>query len=115
MPAPGFGGCEASLTAANQEWGLDFVSDAVASGRGIRMLTVVDGYTRECPVIEVGVRIESGRVTRALDRVMAERGAPKSIRCDNGPEFTSRHFLAWCEDRGIALVPIQPGRPMQNG
>ncbi len=105
----------ALLTAANQEWGLDFVSDAVASGRGIRMLTVVDGYTRECPAIEVGVSIGSGRVTRALDRVIAERGAPKSIRCDNGPEFTSRHFLAWCQDRGITLVPIQPGRPMQNG
>jgi putative transposase len=105
----------ALVTAANQEWGLDFVSDAVASGRGIRMRTVVDGYRRECPTIEVGVSIGSGRVTRALDRVIAERGAPKSIRCDNGPEFTSRHFLAWCEDRGISLVHIQPGRPMQNG
>ena len=105
----------ALLTAANHEWGLDFVSDAVASGRGIRMLTVVDGYTRECPTIEVGVSVGSGRVTRALDRVIAERGAPKSIRCDNSPEFTSRHFLAWCEERGITLIHIQPGRPMQNG
>jgi putative transposase len=105
----------ALLMAANQEWGLDFVSDGVASGRGIRMLTVVDGYTRECPAIEVGISLGSGRVTRALDRLIAERGAPKSIRCDNGPEFTSRHFLAWCEERSIILVHIQPGRPMQNG
>jgi putative transposase len=105
----------ALLTGANQEWGLDFVSDAVASGRGIRILTVVDGYTRECPAIEVGVSVGSGRVTRALDRVIAERGAPQSLRCDNGPEFTSRHFLAWCAARGITLVHIQPGRPMQNG
>jgi len=105
----------ALLAAANQEWGLDFVSDGVASGRGIRMLTVVDGYTRECPTIEVGASIGSCRVTRVLDRVIADRGAPQSLRCDNGPEFTSRHFLAWAEERGITLVHIQPGKPMQNG
>lgn len=103
------------LAGPNQEWGLDFVSDGVASGRGIRMLTMVDGYTRECPAIEVGVSLGSGRVTRTLERVIAERGMPKAIRCDNGPEFTSRHFLSWCEERGITLVHIQPGRPMQNG
>ncbi len=103
------------LTSANQEWALDFVCDAVASGRGIRMLTVVDSYTRECPAIEVGVSIGSRRVTRVLERMIAERGAPKALRCDNGPEFTSRHFLSWCEQRGITLVHIEPGRPMQNG
>jgi putative transposase len=105
----------ALLARPNQEWGVDFVSDGVASGRGIRMLTVVDGYTRECPAIEVGVSLGSGRVTRTLDRVIAERGKPNGIRCDNGPEFTSRCFLAWCEERGITPVHIQPGRPMQNG
>ena len=105
----------ALLTGANQEWSLDFVCDAVASGRGIRILTVVDDYTRECPVIEVGVSVGSRRVTRVLERIIAVRGTPKSLRCDNGPEFTSRHFLAWCEQHGIALVHIEPGRPMQNG
>jgi len=50
-----------------------------------------------------------------LEWVIEQRGAPEAIRCDNGPEFTSRHFLAWCEDRRIGLVHIQPGRPMQNG
>lgn len=105
----------ALLVAANQEWGLDFVCDGVASGRGIRMLTVVDGYTRECPAIEVGVSVGSQRVTRALDGAIAERGAPDRLRCDNGPEFTSRHFIAWCEQRGITLIHIEPGRPMQNG
>ena len=89
--------------------------DAVGSGRSIHMLTVVDGYTRECPAIEVGVSIGRKRVTRVLERIMAERGAPKSLRCDNGPEFTSRHFIGWCEQRGITLVHIEPGRPMQNG
>ena len=105
----------AMLIAPNQEWAIDFVSDGVASGRGIRILTIVDGFTRECPAIEVGVSVGSQRVTRALERVIADRGAPKSLRCDNGPEFTSRYFLAWCEQRGITLVHIQPGRPMQNG
>jgi putative transposase len=50
-----------------------------------------------------------------LQWVIDQRGAPEAIRCDNGPEFTSRHFLAWCEDRKIGLIHIQPGRPMQNG
>jgi putative transposase len=105
----------AMLIAPHQEWALDFVSDGVASGRGIRMLTIVDGFTRECPAIEVGMSLGSGRVTRVLERVIAERGVPQSLRCDNGPEFTSRHFLAWCEQHRIALVHIQPGKPMQNG
>lgn len=106
---------QAILLAPNQEWGIDFVSDGVASGRGIRMLTVVDGFTRECPAIEVGVSLGSRRVTRALEQVIAERGAPKSLRSDNGPEFTSRHYLAWCEERGIVPIHIEPGKPMQNG
>jgi putative transposase len=105
----------ATLMAPNQEWALDFVSDGVASGRGLRILTIVDGFTRECPAIEVGVSLGSRRVTRVLERVIADRGRPQSLRCDNGPEFTSRHFLAWCEERRIGLVHIQPGKPMQNG
>ncbi len=103
------------LVAPNQEWALDFVAGGVASGRGIGILTIVDGFTRECPAIEVGVSLGSRRVTRVLERAIAERGAPQSLRCDNGPEFTSRHFVAWCEQRGIAPVHIQPGKPMQNG
>src|SRR5215831_13088056 len=99
----------------NQEWALDFVSDALASGRALRTLTIVDSYTRECPAIEVGTGICSEQVTRVLERIIAEHGKPESVRCDNGPEFTSRHFLAWCEEQGIAVIHIQPGKPMQNG
>ena len=54
-------------------------------------------------------------MTRTLDRVILERGKPQALRRDNGPEFTSRHFIAWCEENGIQLKHIQPGRPMQNG
>jgi putative transposase len=102
-------------TVANQEWALDFAHDAVESGRAIRVLSVVDGCTRECLALEVDTSFASRRVTRVLDAVIAERGAPQVIRCDNGPELTSRHFLAWCIERKIELLHIQPGRPMQNG
>jgi putative transposase len=103
------------LTAANQEWALDFVHDAMASGRAMRVLSVMDAFTRECLTLEVDTSFASRRVTRALEQIVVERGVPKAIRCDNGPELTSRHFLAWCIERKIELVHIQPGRPMQNG
>src|SRR5690348_4740284 len=90
-----------ALTGANQEWALDFVHDAAASGRKFRALSVVDPYTRECLALEVDTSMGSRRVTRVLEAVMAERGAPQAIRSDNGPEFTSRHFVAWCLERKI--------------
>ena len=102
-------------TSANQEWALDFVHDAVECGRTIRVLSVVDAYTRECLALEVDTSFASRRVTRVLEAIVAESGKPQAIRCDNGPELTSRHFLAWCVDRQIELVHIQPGKPMQNG
>ena len=104
-----------TLTGANQEWAIDFVSGALATGRGFRAWTIVECYTRECPAIEVDSCLSAHRVTRVLERVIEQRGAPQAIRCDNGPEFTSRHFLSWCEERKIQLVFIAPGRPMQNG
>ena len=104
-----------ALTAPNQEWALDFVHDAMASGRAIRVLSVVDECTRECLKLEVDTSFASRRVTRALEAIIEQRKKPLAIRCDNGPEFTSRHFLAWCIERQIELVHIQPGKPQQNG
>ncbi len=101
-------------TSANQEWALDFAHDAVACGRAIRVLSVVDAYTRECLALEVDTSFASRRVTRVLEAIVAERGLPQAIRCDNGPELTSRHFLAWCVERQIELLHIQPGKPTQN-
>ena len=101
-------------TSANQEWALDFVHDAVECGRTIRVLSVIDAYTRECLALEVDTSFASRRVTRELDVIMAERGQPLAIRCDNGPELTSRHFLAWCVERQIELMHLQPGKPTQN-
>jgi putative transposase len=85
------------------------------AGETIRVLSVVDAYTRECLALEVDTSFASRRVTRVLETIIAERGMPQVIRCDNGPELTSRHFLAWCIERKIEWVHIQPGRPMQNG
>ncbi len=102
-------------TTANQEWALDFVHDAVECGRAIRVLSVVDAYTRECLALEVDTSFASRRVTRVLEAIIAERGMAGAIRCDNGPEFTSRHFLAWAVERQIEVIHIQPGKPTQNG
>ena len=101
-------------TAANQEWALDFAHDVLAAGRTIRVLSVVDAFTRECLALEVDTSFASRRVTRVLDEIVVRRGKPQSIRCDNGPELTSRHFLAWCLEQQIELVHIQPGKPTQN-
>jgi putative transposase len=106
---------EVLLSAPNQEWALDFVSDALATGRALRGLTILDSYTRVSPAIEVATGICSRKVTRTLERIIGERGKPQALRCDNGPEFTSRHFLGWCEEQGITVIHIQPGKPMQNG
>ena len=105
----------AVLTRSNQEWALDFVHDVLGTGQRVRVLSVLDAYTRECLALEVDTSFASRRVTRVLERLIAERGRPESLRCDNGPELTSRHFLAWCVERKIQLVHIEPGRPMQNG
>jgi putative transposase len=68
---------------SNQEWALDFVSDTLGTGRGFRMLTVVDAFTRECLGLDVDTSLSSRRVTRELDRIIEQRGKPESIRCDN--------------------------------
>ena len=75
-----------TLSAANQEWALDFVHDAAESGRKFRALSVVDPFTRECLALEVDTSMGSRRVTRVLEQIIAERGVPQAIRSDNGPE-----------------------------
>jgi len=98
----------------NERWSMDFVSDCISSGRVIRMLTLVDDYTRECLAIELDTSLGGLRVCRVLDRVAAERGLPEAIVLDNGPEFRGRALAAWSEERGVRLEFIQPGKPVQN-
>jgi putative transposase len=103
------------LTAPNQEWALDFASDVTAAGQRFRVLGVIDSFTRQCLALEVATSFPSRRVTRVLERAIAAHGKPQSIRSDNGPELTSRHYLAWAIEWKIDLLHIQPGKPTQNG
>ncbi len=99
----------------HEVWSRDFVSDSLASGRRIKCLTVADDFSHECVDIAVDDGISGQYVTRILDRAAIFRGYPDAVRTDNGPEFTSRAFMAWALRHGIRHILIEPGRPMQNG
>ena len=99
----------------NDVWSMDFVSDSLSNSRRIKCLTVADDFSHECIDIAVDFGISGQYVTRLLDQAAIFRGYPVAVRTDNGPEFTSRAFLAWTTLHGIRHILIQPGRPMQNG
>jgi putative transposase len=99
----------------NQRWSLDFVSDALNSGRRFRVLAVVDDFTRECLGLVVDTSLSGLRVGRELDRIAALRGAPAMIVSDNGTELTSHAILRWQEERSVLWHYIAPGKPQQNG
>ena len=103
-------------TAPNQVWSIDFMSDSLTDGRKFRLFNVIDDFNRESLAVEADTSLPTARVIRVLERLAAERGFPKNIRCDNGPEFISHKLEQWCSDesRKINLQFIQPGRPMQN-
>jgi putative transposase len=96
-------------------WSMDFVSDSLANGRRIKFLTVADDFSHECVDISVDWGISGLYVTRLLDRAAIFRGYPVAVRTDNGPEFTSRAFMAWAHSHGVQHILIEPGKPMQNG
>ena len=102
-------------SAANQVWSYDFVFDWAGNGQQLKCLTVTDEWTKEGLAIEVDGRIRSGRVIEILARLVSERGAPRHLRSDNGPEFVSRALLNWIVDQGIGTALIDPGKPWQNG
>jgi len=97
-----------------ERWSMDFVTDALADGRKFRSLTIVDDFTRECPAIEVDTSLTGPRVIRVLERLAATRGLPGGIVCDNGPEFAGHALDAWAHQRGLKLLFIEPGKPVQN-
>lgn len=101
-------------SAPNQVWSIDFMSDSLTDGRKFRLLNVIDDFNRESLAVEVDTSLPSLRVIRVLDRLLAMRGKPANIRCDNGPEFISHKLEQWCTERRITLQFIQPGKPMQN-
>jgi putative transposase len=102
-------------TRANQVWSYDFVFDACANGQQIKCLTVIDEFTKESLAIDVAGSIRSGRVIEVLSRLVSERGAPRYLRSDNGPEFVATALLKWVVAQGIETALIEPGKPWQNG
>ena len=101
-------------SAPNERWSLDFTSDQLADGRRFRTLNVVDEHTRECLAIEAGTSMPGSAVARVLEQVAKERGYPKSLVSDNGPEFIGRALDAWAYRNGVRQDFIQPGKPTQN-
>ena len=98
----------------NQHWSMDFVSDNLFNGRRFRVLTVVDNFSRECPVMEADHSLTGQRVARVLDRIALVRGLPQVITVDNGPEFISKALDLWAVENKVRLRFIAPGKPVQN-
>lgn len=102
------------VTQASQRWSMDFMSDQLANGRRIRLLNIIDEYTRECLAMEVDVSLSGERVCRVLDRLVKERGHPENILSDNGPEFTGKALNRWAYEHCVRHEFIEPGKPVQN-
>lgn len=99
----------------NEVWICDFVHDRTEYGRRLKIVTVVDEYTRECLEIRVEKRMTSLDVMETFDELFSERWAPAHIRSDNGPEFIAKKLDTWLQEQGAYLVHIKPGSPWENG
>ena len=95
-------------------WAFDFQFDQTADGRALKLLNIVDEFTREALVMLVERSIDADTVVRTLERLVAERGAPELLRCDNGPEMTAHALRDWCALSRTGTVFIEPGSPWQN-
>jgi len=103
-----------AATTPNALWSMDFVSDALFDGRRLRALTVVDAFTREALAIEVDQGIKGDQVVAVMTRLALIRGAPRTIRVDNGPEFVSKALDRWAYENGVTLDFSRPGKPTDN-
>jgi putative transposase len=96
-------------------WAYDFVEDALADGTPLRVLTVMDEFTREGLALDVDVCASAERVIGVLTALIAQHGAPAHLRSDNGPEFVATAVQLWLSQRGVQTLYIDPGKPWQNG
>lgn len=96
-------------------WTWDFISDATTRGGALRMLTILDEYTRECHVLRADRALKSADVLEWMGRAIAEHGAPGYLRSDNGPEFIANDVQRWLAANGVKTIYIEPGSPWQNG
>ena len=99
----------------NHIWTYDFMSDQTEDGRRLKLLTVLDEFTRESPAIEVGRSIRAKDVIAVLEYLFMVRGAPKYIRSDNGPEFIADAIKKWLKEKHVGTLYIEPGSPWENG
>ena len=99
----------------NHVWVYDFVQIGTKDGREVRLLTVIDEYTKECLAIRAGRDIRSPDVLETFAGLMTDRGVPEHIRSDNGPEFTARAVREWLGGVGFRTPYIEPGSPWENG
>ena len=99
----------------NHVWSYDFVHDRTHEGRGLRLLTVLDEFTRECLAIPVARHLTRMDVVECLAELFVTRGVPEHIRSDNGPEFTAKAVRHWLQRLGVKTVYIAPGSPWENG
>ena len=96
-------------------WTYDFVHTRTHDGRAVRMLTLVDEYTRACLAIDVARRLDSEDVLERLTWLFVTRGVPEHIRSDNGSEFTAKAVRTWLQKVGVQALYIEPGSPWENG
>jgi len=101
-------------TAPNEVWSMDFMSDELCDGQRIRLLTLVDNFTRESLAIEVDFHLGGHRVVEVLQHLGKTRDLPKTIRVDNGPEFISKAIDQWAYLNGVELDFSRPGKPTDN-
>ena len=108
-------GLPTAATHRNHVWTWDFIADATVRGGALRMLTILDEYTRECHVLRAERALKSADVLHWLQKAVAEHGAPEFLRSDNGPEFIAGVIQRWLKENGIKTIYIEPGSPWQNG
>jgi len=101
-------------SAVNEHWSMDFMQDVLDNGRRFRILTVVDNFSRECPIVEADFSMDAGKVIGCLDRLKLTRGLPRAITVDNGTEFYSRAMDSWAYRNKVQLDFIRPGKPVEN-
>jgi putative transposase len=99
----------------NHVWSYDFVSDRLSNGKKIRMLTIIDEYSRECLSIRIDYKLKSDDVLDELSTLFLIKGMPDYIRSDNGSEFTSHTLQEWLKDLNVKTAFIEPGSPWENG
>ena len=102
-------------TGPNDVWTWDYIHDRTANGRALKLLSLVDEHTRECLALVAGRSLPAAAALAAFQEVLAQRGAPKRLRSDNGPEFIAKALQGWLSKAGVATAYVAPASPWENG